>query len=55
MAGAISARRERAGRPIHVADSQIAGIIRCNSATLATRDLPDFEGLDLDLINPWDS
>lgn len=54
-AGAISALRERVGRPIHIADSQIAGIVRCNSATLATRDLGDFEGLDLDLINPWDA
>jgi toxin FitB len=53
VAGAISAQRERDGRPIHIADSQIAAIARCNSATLVTRDLRDFSGLDLDLINPW--
>jgi toxin FitB len=53
LAGSISARRERDGRPIHIADSQIAAIVQCNSATLATRDLRDFAGLDLDLVNPW--
>jgi hypothetical protein len=53
MAGAISALRERDGRPIHIADSQIAAMVRCNSATLVTRDVQDFAGLNLDLINPW--
>ena len=53
MAGAISAVRERRGLPIHIADSQIAAIVRCNSATLVTRDVRDFVGLDLDLVNPW--
>jgi hypothetical protein len=52
-AGAISALREREGRPIHIADSQIAAIVQCNSATLVTRDLLEFAGLNIDLINPW--
>jgi predicted nucleic acid-binding protein len=54
-AGRISARRERDGQPIHIADSQIAAIARCSSATLVTRDPRDFAGLDLDLINPWEA
>ncbi len=55
LAGAISAQRERNGLPIHIADSQIAAIVRCNSATLVTRDVGDFAGLDLDVINPWEA
>ena len=45
--------RERAGRPIHQADAQIAAICRTFGARLATRKVKDFEGLDLALINPW--
>ncbi|HEY3778158.1 MAG TPA: type II toxin-antitoxin system VapC family toxin [Rhizomicrobium sp.] len=51
-AGAISAGRERDGQPIHIADSQIAAIVLCNSATLVTRDVRDFAGLGLELVNP---
>jgi predicted nucleic acid-binding protein len=54
VAGAISAQREHNGLPIHIADSQIAAIVRCNSATLVTRDVRDFVNLNLDLVNPWE-
>ena len=54
IAGSISAQRERDGRPIQIADSQIAAIACCNSATLVTRDVRDFAGLDLGLIDPWE-
>ena len=52
-AGVISARRERAGMPISLADCQIASIVHCNSAILATRDVRDFAHLDLRIVNPW--
>jgi predicted nucleic acid-binding protein len=46
--------RQRSGRPISMADAQIAAICRTqNGATLATRNVRDFEGIRLDLVNPW--
>jgi toxin FitB len=45
--------REQAGRPIGVADGQIAAICRKLGATLATRDVDDFEGTGVELLNPW--
>ena len=46
--------RQRAGRPIREMDAQIAAIARAHGATLATRDVNDFVGCGLNLINPWD-
>ena len=45
--------REKCGKPIDVADAQIAAICRDLSATLATRNVSDFEETGIDLINPW--
>jgi toxin FitB len=45
--------RERAGRPIGVADAQIAAICRDLGAMLATRNTADFEQTGIELINPW--
>jgi predicted nucleic acid-binding protein len=45
--------RERAGRPIGVAHAQIAAICRDQGATLATRNIADFEQTDIELIDPW--
>jgi predicted nucleic acid-binding protein len=45
--------RERAGRPISAADAQIAAICRKLEATLATRNIGDFESAGIDLLNPW--
>jgi predicted nucleic acid-binding protein len=45
--------RERIGRPIGVADAQIAAICRDLDAALATRNLPAFEETGIELINPW--
>ena len=43
------------GRPISLADAQIAGICLTHRATLATRNIKDFTHLDgLTLINPFD-
>jgi toxin FitB len=45
--------RERLGKPIGVADAQIAAICRTIDATLATRNTGDFEETGIELINPW--
>jgi toxin FitB len=46
--------RERIGRPIGVADAQIAAICRDLGATLATRNIPDFEETGIELVDPWE-
>lgn len=51
--GDIVTRRERAGRPISVADAQIAATCRSHGALLATRNTNDFTDTSIDLVNPW--
>jgi predicted nucleic acid-binding protein len=50
---ALVSQRERAGRPISLADAQIAAICRQHAATLATRHRQDVEGIGVMLANPW--
>ncbi|MGW1465243.1 PIN domain-containing protein [Streptomyces sp. NPDC002308] len=45
--------RERLGRPIAAAGAQIAAICASRKATLATRNVKDFEGTGVTLVNPW--
>jgi|TARA_A100001391_G_scaffold49244_2_gene29618 hypothetical protein len=44
---------ESRGKPIAMADGQIAAICQANRATLATRNTKDFENMEVVLINPW--
>jgi toxin FitB len=46
-------RRERAGAPISALDAQIAAICLSTSAQLATRNVADFEGVGLTVLDPW--
>lgn len=50
---AIASERRRSGRPIAIADAQIAAIARSRGAALATRNVADFEGCGVELVNPW--
>ena len=43
-----------AGRPISMADAQIAAIAVVWQATLVTRNVKDFSNVPLALTNPWD-
>lgn len=52
---AIAADRRAAGRPIRQFDCQIAAIARSNGAAVATRNVRDFEGCRIDIIDPWQS
>jgi predicted nucleic acid-binding protein len=45
--------RETAGRPISMADAQIAAICRKLGAKLATRNTGDFQDTGIDLLDPW--
>lgn len=47
------AARESAGRPIALADALIAGMALAHGASLATRNIDDFDQLGLTLLNPW--
>ena len=49
----IAAGRRRVGRPISEADCQIAAISRSRGAVLVTRNVRDFEGTDVELVDPW--
>jgi toxin FitB len=49
----IAAARRAAGRPIADADCQIAAIARAMGAPVATRNVKDFDGCGVTVINPW--
>jgi len=49
----IAAARRRSGRPISVADAQIAAIARSRGAVIATRNVEDFAGTGVEIVNPW--
>ena len=49
----IAAGRRALGRPIAEFDAQIAAIASAHRATLATRNLADFDGCGVRLVNPW--
>jgi predicted nucleic acid-binding protein len=51
--GAIIGARKDRGRPISVADAEIAAIAVDCSGTVATRNTEDFEGTGARIINPW--
>jgi len=54
LAGRLRALRDSIGRPISVPDAMIAAICLVHGATLATRNVQDFDGLDLKLVNPFE-
>ena len=49
------AQVRQAGRVIRISDALIAGIAKANDLTIATRNVRDFDGLDLDIFNPWET
>jgi toxin FitB len=49
----IAAARRRSGRPMSEPDARIAAIARSRGAELATRNVADFAGCDLEVVNPW--
>ena len=49
----IAAARRSAGRPVTPADSQIAAIARSRDMAVATRNVRDFEDVDIEVVDPW--
>jgi predicted nucleic acid-binding protein len=53
MYAEIAASRRAAGKPISQFDAMIVSMARSRGASLATRNVKDFEGCGVDVINPW--
>ena len=49
----IYADRSASGRQISFSDCLIAATARAHEAAVATRDVNDFEGCGIEVINPW--
>lgn len=52
-AARIAADRRPKGRSLEIRDLQIAGIAAVRKATIATRNVRHFQGLELAVIDPW--
>ena len=50
----IAADRRRVGRPISHFDAQIAAIARASGAKVVTRNIADFRGCGIEVVDPWD-
>jgi hypothetical protein len=54
MYAEISASRRIAGKPISQFDAIIVAVARSRGASLATRNIKDFDDCGTDVINPWE-
>ena len=52
-AASLAAERQKAGRPVDMRDTQIAGIALTRRATLATRNVRHFRDLKVPIVDPW--
>ena len=52
-AAKLAARRQRRGRPVELRDTQIAGIALARRAAVATGNVRHFDGLNVNVVNPW--
>lgn len=55
QAAVLRARAHHSGHTLDLGDALIAGTAKANTLALATRNVRDFDGLGLDVINPWDA
>ena len=53
--GEIFAARRRIGRPNGTIDLMVAAIARARGASVVTRNVADFDGAGVAIVNPWDS
>lgn len=49
----LMARRQRAGRPVELRDTMIAGIALARRAALATRNVTHFADAGISIVDPW--
>ncbi len=54
LAALMRALARQDGRTLDLSDALIAGTARVRGLSLATRNVRDFRGLDIDIVNPWE-
>ena len=54
-AASLAAERQKAGRPVDMRDTQIAGIALARRATVATRNMRHFRDLKVPVVDPWET
>ena len=52
--GIFAGQCKSKGRPLNVVDGLIAATALVHDLTVVTRNVRDFEGLGVELLNPWD-
>jgi predicted nucleic acid-binding protein len=52
-AASLRARAQKSGRVLDLGDALIAATAAVNNLAVATRNTKHFEGLDLEVIDPW--
>ena len=52
-AASLAAKRQKAGRPVDMRDTQIAGIALARRATIATRNARHFDDLTVPIVDPF--
>lgn len=52
IAAMLRAAARRAGKTVY-ADALIAGTAKAHNLIIATRNVRDFEGMEVEIINPW--
>lgn len=53
-AAEFRATARRSGHAVDLGDVLIAGIAKANALAVATRNVADFQRLDVEVINPWE-
>ena len=54
QAAVMRAQAQLSGRLLYLADALIAGTAKAHGLWLATRNVTDFAGLDVEITNPWE-
>ena len=55
QAATLREQAHRSGRLLHLGDALIAGTARAHDLSVATRNVVDFGGLDVGVVNPWET
>ncbi|MDQ2803610.1 MAG: type II toxin-antitoxin system VapC family toxin [Pseudomonadota bacterium] len=50
----VFAARRKAGRPSGIVDLMLAAIARVRGASVVTRNVVDFDGVGVAIVNPWE-
>ena len=53
-AATLQALGRRSGRALDLGDALIAGTAKVHGLSVATRNTQNFDGLDIDVTNPWE-